>query len=436
MNIQSLVSSKKLSSTGADWLRTAVDPFHDYRMNLEGFPDEVCSLSKVQVKTGTMTLSSPDGNAYSARVWLSPSANHYTLYSPTSAGNWTYNVDTSAYGTHGGGLVAEVWNLAQDPNSIRGNSNMKRTAIPLSDQQSRSRVIACGFEIHNTTPVLNVSGTLTVSTLPASDGVSTVLVSDTTNGVVGVPYATSLHMLPPTTSADALLVPGATQWNAREGAYVIPKIAKPTLAIQKSKLQFDVYTPTGDTDDATFISSAYTVSSSGTDIIVPNAYFTHHGFSRPYVILEGLSAESTFTVTLRSYVESFPDHSDSDLMPMCTPSPPFDFKALALYALISPELPTAVKVNMNASKKYFGMVMDAINSVIQTASPILSTAFPEFAPIIAGASGVANTVHGLIGQARKPNQDRPPLKIANKKKKKKMRIQRGYGKLGGFPGSG
>ncbi len=422
-NIQQLVDAKKISAQGADWLRTALDPFHDYRMNLEGFPDQISDLSRVQLKTSTISITNPGAAAYSARIWVTPFSQSVkdTFARPNAVSSTAIDLTNNTDGGDFGIVVADAWSAGVDPNAD-STATFSRQAVPASTDGCPGRLIALAVEVHNTTPVLNISGTITCSSLPNRRTQHHCHLHATTmsTGTTQTNYDNvSIHVLPPTASSQAMLVPGSTQWHAKDGGYFVAKLAQPALPVEKETIGTALLSTTNSVASTKYHSGAGFATLSGQLVAVPSTNIREHAFNRPYAILEGLSTETTLQVTIRSYFEYFPSHVDDAFMPFATPSPRLDVAALKVYGATAPYLPMAVPVSMNAKGDYFRLVMKALSQGLRIVGPLLAPISP-YAPLIAGAASSAAQI-----LSNKP--------AAKKNKKKKNQV--GWGTVSGSPGS-
>jgi hypothetical protein len=417
-NLQELVGRGKLSQSGADWLRTAFDPFHDYAHDFEGFPDLVSSKSKVQMLTKAISISSPDGNAYSARIWMTDQFGSSTgNFHPVVAQAPGY-LDVDRSGSYGnvGLFEVEAWNGVSNPNSSLPGATFTRQAVTAMSSGEYARLIAVGFEVHNTTPMINMSGTCTVSTVPNVANVYSRAIEDTTAVSTITSYPVKQITLPPTDATTALLVPGATQWHAKDGAYVVPHLMQPVIPVEGSNLEMTMYS-------ASLVGPCALQAT--TNEIYPHIGNFHHAFNRPFILLSGLDGLSTFTVTFRTYVEYFPNPS-STIMSFATPSPAYDPKALQLYGLIAAELPLAVPVAMNAKGDYFRMVLSALSSSLKHLGPMAALVHPAGPAAAAVAAEVAKLLSKRVGT-------QPEKKKKAQKASKGKSV--GWGSVNGVPSS-
>jgi hypothetical protein len=433
-NLQELVSSKAITQSGADWLRTALDPFHDYAKDFEGYPDLVSTKSKVQLTCRSTTITTPTaGGAYSARVWVnnicSNAGGSFNDVRGVTAGG--LDIDTTTSCGPNGLLIVESWNGGVNPNVDIPGANFTRSALQAKTSTTAGRLIALGFEVHNTTPVVNMAGTLTASTTPNVDLEWDRVVEDSV--LPSDPNSMGLQqvVMPPTDSATALTVPGAVQWHSEKGAYVVAQLNKPTIPVDAASKRLYLY---GDSYTSAVAVDA-TVGTNGAIYAVTENQ--DHSFSRPYVLLTGLSAESTFTVTMRAYIEYFPRPGET-FMPFATASPAYDHYALELYGMVAAELPLAVPVNMNAKGDWFRLVMRAVSMAASAIAPLTAVIHPA-APAIAT---VAAQVAKILGtdwrqpSKKKSGAQRPSTAPKPPKQRRPKTMRRaGWDSLGGVPSS-
>jgi hypothetical protein len=432
-NLQDLVNSKNISEEGADWLRTALDPFHDYNKVFEGYPDIVSSRSKVHLVTVSHTISSPDGNPYKCRIWH-PTAHPILaakndLHPIAGAGTGIVGINTAAttMGTSGP-IMVETWNGTSNPDSTPVGATCTRAGLgwPGVSDVSDHRIVAIGWEVHNTTSPVYQSGTITVSrqTGNSSQCVPTII-EDGVNAIPSEMQSVRFIDNPYASSNLAIATPGAVQWPASEGCYVVGKLASPNLHIN-SVTNRQIGINLGSHFSTTSYWATETAVVAGVDAVdhITGEPLSISGFDMPYVLGEGLSGETTLQLTCRIFYELFP--SGGSELAMSTPSPKLDYKALALYGEVAAHLPCAVPVAMNPGGDYFRMVMAAIAEALRATSPLLATFHPALGPAAVAGSIVAQQL------SKKGNNNN---NNANKQKKKKKPARVGWGTLSGTPSS-
>jgi len=314
----------------------------------------------------------------------------------------------------------------------------------------RRRLIAAAYEIHDTTAQLYKQGTLTAYRMPQAPTLcnsrggtpftvggsaaslytkpfeSYVSASDapTYSSANVVPMVTyEEYNTPPPNPSLALEYAGSRQWEVKDGAYVVltQDAERNALSFTKSghvAMTDGDYNPSSVTvDNATGypFEALYnpsfnpvlaghgdgTASTAGPVCTTNGGYpFLSVPFHTGGVMLTGLNAQSTFTVTLRTVWELAPVTGDfvtantglsnviptlNPLVPMAQPSPEYDPIALELYQRAVTKLPVAVPVGMNAAGDFWDWVLGAV----QTVAPMIGTA-------LGGAPGTA--VGGLASK--------------------------------------
>jgi len=425
MNFQKLVSDKVISQHGADWLRLSLDPFNDFSYDVEGFPDQISTQSRVECHISSDSIVAPSTVDWNARVWMNSHAtsSYSNTFHPLSTTNFNYDVDVSTSRGNYSTVVVDSFNVGTNPNtgSIAAGT-FARAATGTISASSPGRLLAVGIEIHNVTPELYKSGTITCSRMGNFQGSVKCLLDDSTSATPAVVGNVEMDLarLPPSTVASAITRPGTTQWEAAKGAYIFTRLAGTELPIEHLTYRVIGYT-TGTLSGMEMTSPVE--EDATTARIVPKMATMRHGLDRPFIYLTGLSPETVLNVTTRVYVEYFPDYSDTTRLRLSTPSPAYDAEALRLYGQIAPHLPMAVPVSMNAKGDYFSLVMKLLSNVLKTSAPAYSMIHPAGPAIAQMASMVAAKL--AEKNSRQQKQEAKP-------KKKPQKV--GYGTLGGTPG--
>ncbi len=116
-----------------------------------------------------------------------------------------------------------------------------------------------------------------------------------------------------------------------------------------------------------------------------------HPFHQSGAIFTGLSFNTTLTLNLNVYYESFPSMSDPNILALAKPSAIYDPCALELYSRVLQELPVGVPVRENGLGDWF---LNAASTAAKYLGPVISM-MPH--PIAKGA-GAALTYLGQTGQ--------------------------------------
>jgi len=356
------------SEEGTLWIKESMDPFSDLPRRPVGFPDLITGNSVVQVikksKTFTVGASPQDMHIFMDSMDTIDLLNDNPFYN-------TVNPNAN-----GGALnVTAVSGLT--PAVRRGGLIVRQGAVgaPLTgkpadggialDQKflegGSTRVIAKGFEIHNTTNKLNVGGSVTVyrdsATIPyaASEAITNFASGSDT---ISATYQARLLTRAVETLAEATLIPGSQAWEAKDGAYCVC-----TMAAQTNNPSDEHYGEIMDYDSASPAATIRTNSLSGAVGKAPVLTGVPHLFSPFFVsgaFFTGLPAGTELTVNVIWILERFVDASNVDLVVLAQPSPGYDPSAMELYSKASQHLPHGVKVNENADGDWIKNIADVL----------------------------------------------------------------------------
>lgn len=400
-------SSRKLSSLNPDsaaWLTACLDPYHDNQLELEGLPDERSAPSVVQMHNQTITLTAPataGGGNWDASVLYTGFDS--VLFENRSKGGLIasggllhiYDSTNIGVGQPFGALCA--WTGAAGASWPTGSLNSAETpvgaALGSCSPYEKCRLIAVGYEIHNTTAEVYKQGSLIVAQLPdAACDHGTVAYCDVRaqDPWLKVDAQSDRGCLRASTSTPLQAIPGSQTWPAADGVYVIPRMTQVPRAVNElvepaAAAGFMGRGPVirgTDGLSATIQPCNYTGGAPNT-LPIWKSYFPS-GFSPVQTFLTGLSNQTTLTVTFRTVVEYFPD-MDSGLLPLASPSPAYDAKAFALYGGIVARAPYAVPVGQNSAGEYFRKIM----AIASKSLGLLAPMFGEYAPLatVAGRMG-------------------------------------------------
>lgn len=438
MKLQTLVDSKCMSEEGKSWFTAATDPFHDEKVSLQGYPDNIVAMSVVQCVKQQVAISCPGaltGGNWDCNVVMWPHAeNSFSASTPSqyhtgvayaggtftqfSIGGVTALASASGNGTYGSA------NATYDI-IVNGSGNVIDASSYL---QGSSRVVAMGLEVVNTTAPLYKQGLVTAWRMPCPKPDNpTVLTWATTNAALYFNCGAYVMPIPPGTVAAATLLGGSQSWEAEKGGYVvntmngldnIPKQPQSVLAMCTA---FEL--PDNGTGVLNSMADTLTNISVGSGgVLTPNLrHITPFNMSGLY--FSGLSPQSTLQIRSVYYVERFPAPSDNDLVVLSTPSPSFDPCALELYSRTLAELPVGVPSGMNPLGEWF---KDVVKKVTNFTTPILKT----LAPVNPLLGGLAMVSQGA-GAAARGNSRKAAKAVNNvvrtargktpKKKRKKKR---------------
>lgn len=365
-NLKRTCEKLGIGESGREWFEVAIDPFGDMVRHRSGYPDKIMTPSIVQKVHGSFTVAAPGAVAWDANIFMDQFYLHRTLYSTTSTIDGVFERSGQASVQKRGGLVVRS-GTAGSPLSLADTThNQLFPSDVFTDADAR--VIGCGFEIHNTTAELYKQGAVICwrSMEVPEIKTGTFIGSQATPGV-----STSLEYYdlvePPISATEAIDLPDSVQWEAKDGAYIIPIFVQednepselkqlPVYSSDSSLHNINQITLTGTINHITLASSQnYMLPTS-----LSGAYFT------------GLSPQTELTVNYILYVEVFP--SITNILRRSTmPSAPEDIKAIELYTKVVRKLPPGVPVEENFLAGFIQAVSRIAQGLITYTPQIMNT---------------------------------------------------------------
>lgn len=399
-----LVQSGKLSKSGVAAFLAAVDPYHDEQIEgLCGWPDLEVAPSVVRCIPFSQTVKALEDGA-AIVVMTHPIMNPRVMNAITRRNGIvdTVSDQVSTNSSIAPAVVYQYTKAQWDSGSLplyAATSPILATFAPRSTDlnDGPTRCIGFGVEVHDVTAEIYKQGTITVAEIPQSLDEREVFTirAQTVNSN---PYAqTTTEVVPiersPISLANAMLYPSTVQWAAKEGCYaVIPFTGQPNtpvVAEYRTPTQ-NVTAVTNDRVDTLNtgprVLGAYATGSPSGDNFVfqPNMYSPQHSKA---ILISGLNANSTFTINMRYYLETFPI-SASDLSTLARPSAKYDSAALQLISAAMKKLPVAVPVGDNPDGEWF---WDTLQAALPYIGGFGATMFPEFSPLIAAGTAAADS---------------------------------------------
>lgn len=274
-------------------------------------------------------------------------------------------------------------------------------ACAVSPDSDRCRIIAVAFEITNTTAEIYKQGSITVASLPAAvnDYGNVMYVDENVAPDQNLAYQ-SLHTVKFAATRDALIsVPGATTWAAKDGAYVIPRMITHTMPVENPAKNKRAAVVQDSLSDTAYHLTTPHAKADLADLDYPLIRgVAPSGFTAVQVFLNGLSHETSVTITMRTIVEYFPSFN-SALLPLTTPSPPFCPKAFEIYSRVAQIAPYAVPVKQNSAGEYFRKILGIVSMVGSALSPVVG-------PVGMIAGGIGMGAGALKAYLDKRDEDR------------------------------
>lgn len=404
-----LIKQKQLTPDGADWLTLRLDPYHDFLRPIAGYPDADSSDTIVSVRNYEMNVSKPAAAAanWDAHVFTCPFDSDTFHLGTNTNGNFVQTADTYNLGIvnvstddSGGFLFPVAVPVAS------ANFTMEPVASFLGIDSGLSRVIGMGIEIIDTSAALYKQGALTAYRMPASSRTSSDVSYINTAGTQQSQSSSKMIHSPPSKVSEAILYRSSVQWEAKEGCYMVVGQQGIENPFELTSRQHLVITPDTTMSGATAnLMSAFTPQTALQAPPILTASVSQYA-TKPCnvpqqgIFLSGLHNDATFKIRVRVYLERAPLRGETDLIPLSSPSAPYDYKALALYSLLEQQLPIAVPVSFNAKGDWWRWILRTIGKVAPAIGTLLTPVLGSSASLIGSA---ASTILQTAG-AKKRNK--------------------------------
>lgn len=396
-SIKTTCAKLGLSENGKRWFDLAVDPFKDLQMPTAGFPDNVTIPSVVQTIHESLVITNPAsvpaGN-WDCNIFIDQLYNSVNLSQTTMThGNSIAEQSSQIIGaTNRGGLIVRSGSPGTplDIRDTKFSLSLKQDVLSEGDV----RVIAIGLEIHNTTAELQKQGSLICYRVPDAPVQNQVVTCVIDNGITaciptGVDAVELLEV--PYTASAAIDLPGSVQWEAKDGAYIVPVMSEsenPPMTPRQLAVIAD------DTNAGQDYFSPMTVTGAA-KIVTVDAQNFKIPFSVSGCYLSGLSHETTLQVNLTYYVEIFPT-KDSVLRRSVQPATGLDAQALCLYNHVISKLPTGVEVSDN----FLGAFISGVARIAGTIARVVPSVVRTVGSVGNAVSAIGNAMNfGMDAQS-------------------------------------
>jgi len=352
---EKVLNSAILTDSGRDWVVRALDPMHDTPVKCNGYPDFTNISTVVQEINMSQQVTWAAGTNFDLHVW---NAVDFASTGTNVAGLCaSYCPQTSVVSGSSGQYVpmsGVIIQTVQSGNAFLPDYNTPSVSTTLVSTNldpganyisSQCRLIGIGIEVINTTAEINKQGTCTVYRQPQTlnrvnvDLQAKDSVNNTTYGAT--PY--KAYAMPPTQLAEALILPGAKQWDASEGCYLVPTLSNVIN-------EFAPFDNTGRIYLANNYGTNYPSGNMGALIsqLLPavstsalSPVYYPSVFNTSGCLMTGCSPTSTFTVNVKYLVESAPGPR-SPFVTLSQPSAAYDPEAIRLYSQMVNHLPSGV----------------------------------------------------------------------------------------------
>ncbi len=394
----------ELSKDGSNYVKERFDPYHDLPMKPVGYPDGYAGSTVTRCIKKSVTISAtasgldPPTSTWGCHIFDTPierpvllkagitgTVNNIFLQNSVAA-------DTEAYG----GLMAvrsDNNNWTYPPNTL---DTVGQLNLSDNDLKNVMRVVSSGWEVIDETAELYKQGTLTCYRQNQQQNTPqtfTKILSGT--GVSASSQAVQITSgqvikFPPSTVANAMLIPNSKQWLVKEGAYVVtdynsdeipmvePTFIEPVMIVDSQEIKMEnaaigaTYYMPGIT--GTPLPQVWTTSATPPNLS-ENWYPTLPNRITPKnqsgVFLTGLNPQAAITINKIWYVECAPAGEDEELLSLCSQSPEDDPVARKIIAALRRAAPVAVKLYENYMGEWF---FEGIKGLVNKIMPWLSNA--------------------------------------------------------------
>lgn len=405
-------SNRYLQSPGGRWLTAALDPFHDAKVDVRGYPDMHTGMTTVQKVRIQFKVTRPAGVAagnWDCHVVALPLA-HKTAFVQGKSANPPSVV------TFADPLTAFDLGPIQAFCSAAGADTLPTTAnaitqalndmvLPSDDladyHVGPARVIAAGFEVRDATAVLNKQGAVAV-THTTNYATPTVLSINQTTGTTittgGRVYTGpgKSFALPPASLGLCSKNPDFITWNAQEGVYVplnLETVDNPMTVRQSDPVWFHETSMNGQ-DCTGFVTNPYPIGQNlGGDytyagnLTVPctGRYCKTIPFSTASAYFTGLHQDAVLNVTYVAWIERAPTVWQTDLITFMNPSPAYDPAAFVQYMAVKRRARAGTKVGDNDAGDWWDDMLGLLAKGASVVSPYLGL-IPEVGPAASAAA--------------------------------------------------
>lgn len=418
LNFEELTKACGCDRDAQNWLKVAVDPFHDFNVQLAGLPDNDSQSSAIQMVPKVYTISAPAGLAanetWSAHIATLPLASthdcrsYYRNDTNGTLGDAAITLASDGQGgelgtvtviTHGDAVGTSGYNnlsYPADENQARNfgtGSTREFKAFSLDDDNNKTmkKLIAGGFEVHNDTAALHKQGSVTVYSSGQGSQREAALLRDGDGATTYNEQYIRKSRQPPGSKAEAGAMPDSRTFEAADGCYVPIRLGDDTHYAISSRSTY--ITESADSSLVDTRPAGYATTPFTFNVGYSRDYQANH---RPLDIettgayFSGLSPETTLTLSIKFVIELCPTSSNQAMLYMASPTAMYCPRAIELYHQLIRSLPPGVPVSFNDKGDWFRMATKVMADVAPLVSPFLTAINPEL--------GLAATVGGQIAQ--------------------------------------
>jgi hypothetical protein len=390
--LETAVARGAITENGKAALIAALDPFHDEQIqHLRGWPDLETQPSIVRtIRQSTTIKALAAGDNIMIYTW--PILNKAMTRKSTRRNAVIDSMVNSATSNYEIGPVTAQHFSDLDHMTLTAGTNGWTSFLESDYLLDSNRLIGMGVEVYDVTADIYKQGTCTCFQVPQStvepetcivvevvDDLRNEPRADGAQKPKGVERRVGLTTLPtpvdliylkkyPSSLNTIMQTPGVRQWDAKQGAYtVIPFHSRDNFPGQPIYCTPAVY------DDSLLIAHeevdflniapvnigpyAEPLTDGGFVVFLANKFAPVHSKG---ILLSGLNENSTFTINVVYYLESFPAVDNIALVSLARPSAALDEVALEMISVATQQLPIAVPVAMNGLGDWFAEAVSEI----------------------------------------------------------------------------
>lgn len=370
--INKMVSTGQLTPEGEAWLKLNTDPWHDNKTT--GFrgipskaPNQVVTMSVVQELTITKPISIGVGN-WKTRISSLPIAKPTLMQKYKLNGNILFAQPEAALE-----IYPVQIDFAGDNDNFPEVANAITTGLSIPEKflTGPFKVAGMGIEVINTTSSLHKQGLATCAVM--NQNTSQSFTVQATKEVDPTFHPANLAVYPiktaPITLSEMMLIPGATQWEAAEGAYSVVQLVdldEAPNSIPKYPLVTSEEIVNANVEQTNVWGPALQQKTSeGYPVKYqsPNQWTPQVPMNTTVHMYSGLSDETTLTIRVRWLVVRYPNDNEPEILVLAFNSAPWDPVALEIQSRLMAKLPPAVMFKLNPKGEWWKSMIAGIADI-------------------------------------------------------------------------
>lgn len=428
--VGALLNAQVLTQQTYAALQARHDPYHDEEIKFCGMPTQDAQnvfcwndVGSVDVSLATAPQILDPTAPYSICLYTHPIGQPAQVQSGTNYGSVTLVDDLAAVGVVQPMQITysqngEDFPLVSARNPVNPNAIQGMTFDP-SLMNEKTAACGWGIEIINTTPLLDIGGTLTTAVVPQNDMTdkflsSFYILNGSAAGDQYGPFSMKMIKGCPPNQNELLKYQGSMQWNAKEGIYAVvplnfqgeiesPHPCGPFI----TQTSFNTATPTA---IPCYIPNRTAVTTPTVPIAAQMASYNFLNSDSVCIMLTGLNPLSTFTIRYKFFGMTIP-FSNKVQIRAAKPPIPWDALYFELDTKMRAAAPFATFVKNNPGGEWWKNILGTVAEV----APSILSLIPH--PVAQVAAMAAKAAAPMIKQAA----------ADSKQKRKKKNQQNAYG---------